>query len=151
MLFGGLGTIGNIVNRYVHPASKVNKCSWYSYWNVLITRKKDGKPLLTPLLGYLPFLLHSLILVSWLQSELRGGVQLVHDARLLPFLGYWAMAYVPVHLSVSDVSLTTSFAYQVSQLILAHVTKSPFPYWNGMMVYSLFGAIDANAQYLFNR
>lgn len=44
-----------------------------------------------------------------------------------------------------------SFSYQVSQLILAHVTKSPFPYWNGMMVYSLFGAIDANAQYLFNR
>lgn len=44
-----------------------------------------------------------------------------------------------------------SFSYQVSQLILAHVTKSPFPYWNGMMVYSLFGALDANARYLFNR
>ena len=49
------------------------------------------------------------------------------------------------------IMLTDSFSYQVSQLILAHVTKSPFPYWNGMMVYSLFGAIDANAQYLFNR
>jgi ethanolaminephosphotransferase len=44
-----------------------------------------------------------------------------------------------------------SFSYQVSQLILAHVTKSPFPYWNGMMVYSLFGMIDANSQYLFGR
>jgi ethanolaminephosphotransferase len=63
-----------------------------SYWNVLILRKKSGKPLLTPLLGYLPFMLHSAILVAWLQSELRGGLQIVHDARLLPFLGYWAMA-----------------------------------------------------------
>jgi ethanolaminephosphotransferase len=43
------------------------------------------------------------------------------------------------------------FSYQVSQLILAHVTKSPFPYWNGMMVYSIFGALDANSQWLFNR
>jgi ethanolaminephosphotransferase len=39
----------------------------------------------------------------------------------------------------------------VSQLILAHVTKSPFPYWNGMMIYSLFGALDANAEWLFGR
>jgi hypothetical protein len=71
-------------------------CAYDSYSNVLATRKKAGKPLLTPLLGYLPFLLHSAILVFWLQSELRGGNQLVHDARLLPFLGYWAMAYVPL-------------------------------------------------------
>jgi ethanolaminephosphotransferase len=63
-----------------------------SYSNVLVQRRKSGKPLLTPLLGYLPYLFHSAILVFWLQSELRGGVQLVHDARLLPFLGYWAMA-----------------------------------------------------------
>jgi ethanolaminephosphotransferase len=44
-----------------------------------------------------------------------------------------------------------SFAYQVSQLILAHVTKSPFPYWNGMMIFSLLSAIDANAFALFGR
>ena len=49
----------------------------------------------------------------------------------------------------SQDALTFSFSYQVSQLILAHVTKSPFPFWNGMMVYSLFGALDANAQWLF--
>ncbi len=45
----------------------------------------------------------------------------------------------------------TSFSYQVSQLILAHVTKAPFPFWNGMMVYSLFGAIDANSGWLLGR
>lgn len=106
-----------------------------SYWNVIIARHKSRKPILPPLLGYLPFLTHTLILVAWLQSGLRGGVSLVHSNRLLPFLGYWGMA----------------FSYQVSQLILAHVTKSPFPFWNGMMVYSLVAAVDANAEYLFGR
>ncbi|KAI9635659.1 CDP-alcohol phosphatidyltransferase-domain-containing protein [Dioszegia hungarica] len=120
MMFGGAGTIGNIVN---------------SYYNVIASHKKSGKAIYTPLLGYVPFLAHTGILVLWLQGELRGGVGIVHDARLLPFMLYWGMA----------------FSYQVSQLILAHVTKSPFPYWNGMMVYSIFGALDANSQWLFNR
>ncbi|WWC87383.1 uncharacterized protein L201_002272 [Kwoniella dendrophila CBS 6074] len=120
MTFGALGTVGNIVT---------------SYSNVIQARRKAGKPILSPLLGYLPFFTHTLILVTWLHAELRGGVSLVHDARLLPFIGYWGMA----------------FSYQVSQLILAHVTKSPFPFWNGMMVYSLFGMLDANALWWFGR
>jgi ethanolaminephosphotransferase len=56
---------------------------------------------------------------------------------------------VGVRDAVGRTKLTRSFSYQVSQLILAHVTKSPFPFWNGMMVYSLFGALDANATWLF--
>lgn len=120
MVFGAFGTCANMVN---------------SYYNVIAARHRDKKPILSPLLGLLPFGVHTLILVAWLHSSIRGGVELVHDARLLPFLLYWGMAA----------------AYQVSQLILAHVTKSPFPYWNGMMVYSLFGAVDANAQWLFDR
>ncbi|KAL7420627.1 hypothetical protein Q5752_004578 [Cryptotrichosporon argae] len=118
MVFGAVGTVSNILT---------------SYYNVVAARRKAGKPLGPPLLGFLPFVLHTLILVSWLHAPAGGGVEIVHDARFLPFLGYWGM----------------SVAYQVSQLILAHVTKSPFPYWNGMMVYSLFGAVDANAQWLF--
>ncbi|WVW78960.1 hypothetical protein I302_100923 [Kwoniella bestiolae CBS 10118] len=120
MTFGAVGTVGNIVT---------------SYSNVIQARLKAGKPILSPLLGYLPFFTHTLILVTWLHAELRGGVSLVHDARLLPFIGYWGMA----------------FSYQVSQLILAHVTKSPFPFWNGMMVYSLFGMLDANSLWWFGR
>ncbi|WVQ83756.1 hypothetical protein IAT38_005900 [Cryptococcus sp. DSM 104549] len=120
MAFGAFGTLGNIVN---------------SYHNVIISRHKAGKPIFPPLLGLLPFFTHTAILVAWLHAELRGGVCIVHDARMLPFLGYWGMA----------------FSYQVSQLILAHVTKSPFPYWNGMMVFSLFGALDANATWISGR
>jgi ethanolaminephosphotransferase len=55
-------------------------------------RRKQGKTLLSPLLGYLPFFFHTLILVFWLQADMRGGVTLVHDAKLLPFIGYWGMA-----------------------------------------------------------
>lgn len=63
-----------------------------------------------------------------------------HPACLMSF---------PRYIPYTNTELTCSFSYQVSQLILAHVTKSPFPFWNGMMVYSLFGALDANAQWLF--
>lgn len=44
-----------------------------------------------------------------------------------------------------------SFAYQVSQLILAHVTKSSFPYWNGMVIWTVVGALDANLPTLFGK
>ncbi|GMK57679.1 hypothetical protein CspeluHIS016_0405130 [Cutaneotrichosporon spelunceum] len=118
MIFGAFGTGANMLN---------------AYYNVIKARHKANQPVLTPLLGLLPFGAHTLILCAWLHAERVDGVSIVHDARLLPFLGYWGMAA----------------AYQVSQLILAHVTKSPFPYWNGMMVYSLLSAIDANAQWLF--
>ncbi|TXT13401.1 hypothetical protein VHUM_00768 [Vanrija humicola] len=120
MIFGAFGTAANIIT---------------AYWHVIAARHREKKPILTPLLGLLPFGVHTAILVMWLHSERKNGVALVHDARLLPFIGYWGMAA----------------AYQVSQLILAHVTKSPFPYWNGMMIYSLFGALDANAEWLFGR
>jgi ethanolaminephosphotransferase len=120
MIFGAVGTFANMIN---------------SYYNVIQARRRAGKALIPPLFGLLPFGVHTLILVAWLHSSIRGGVELVHDSNLLPFLLYWGMAA----------------AYQVSQLILAHVTKSPFPYWNGMMIFSLFGAIDANAQWLFGR
>lgn len=46
-----------------------------------------------PLLGYLPFLLHSLILLFWLGAGGRGGVEIVRDARILPFIGYWGMRW----------------------------------------------------------
>jgi ethanolaminephosphotransferase len=66
-----------------------------SYVNVLAARRKAGKPLLTPLLGYLPFMTHTLILVLWLQAGVRGGQEMIQSATLLPFIGYWGMRCVP--------------------------------------------------------
>ena len=65
-----------------------------SYLHVIVARRKAKKAIVPPLLGYLPFLVHTAILVGWLRAERHGGVSLVHDARLLPFLGYWGMRQV---------------------------------------------------------
>ncbi|BEI80465.1 hypothetical protein CcaverHIS002_0109940 [Cutaneotrichosporon cavernicola] len=109
MIFGAFGTAGNMLN---------------AYYNVIAARHRDKKPIVTPLLGLLPFGAHTLILCAWLHAERVDGVSIVHDARLLPFLGS--------HSSSSRM-----------------LPSRPSPYWNGMMVYSLASAIDANAQWLF--
>lgn len=79
MSFGAVGTLANIVT---------------SYHNVITSRRKAGKAILPPLFGLLPFFTHTAILVAWLHAESKGGVCIVHDSRMLPFLGYWGMAYV---------------------------------------------------------
>lgn len=88
--------------------------------------------MLTPLLGLLPFLADTTLKMGWL---LAPNVHIVDSPRILVFMAFWC----------------ASFAYQVSQLILAHVTKSPFPYWNWMVLWTLFGSVDANATRLFGR
>lgn len=94
MIFGAFGTVGNIIGRSAPFSHNEASLTYNSYSNVITARRKAGKPILEPLQGYLPFALHTTILVVWLQAERRGGASLVHDARLLPFLGYWGMAYV---------------------------------------------------------
>lgn len=36
-------------------------------------------------------------------------------------------------------------------MITAHVTKTPFPYWDPMWVWILFGTLDGRAQAIFGR
>ena len=43
------------------------------------------------------------------------------------------------------------FAHQVSRMILAHVTKQPFPWWDAMWMWSVVGAVDANLPALLDR
>lgn len=96
-----------------------------AYYNVIQARRKANKPVLEPLLGLLPYFFHTVFLVSWLAGP---EVNIVPTDKILWFIAYWGAC----------------FSYQVSHLILAHVTKSSFPYWNGMMVYTFLGALDAN-------
>lgn len=102
------------------------------YWNVYEARRKANKPVLTPLFGLLPFMADVALKVCWL---LAPNIHIVDSPRILVFMAFWC----------------ASFAYQVSQLILAHVTKSPFPYWNWMVLWTLAGSVDANATRLFGR
>ncbi|KAG7561980.1 hypothetical protein FFLO_02620 [Filobasidium floriforme] len=96
-----------------------------AYYNVIQARRKANKPVLEPLLGLLPYFFHTVLLVAWLAGP---KVDIVPTEKILWFTVYWA----------------ATFSYQVSHLILAHVTKSAFPYWNGMMIWTFLGAVDAN-------
>jgi ethanolaminephosphotransferase len=102
-----------------------------SYGNVIIARRKANKPILPPLFGLIPFCANTFFLLAWLHAEPTSNV--LKSKRLLPFLGYWGFG----------------FAYQVGTLILAHVAKMPFPVFNGLMLWSAVGALDANAQRIF--
>jgi len=65
------------------------------------------------------------MLVAWL----HGLPEIIRSSSaFVPFLGFWGLG----------------FAYQVGRMILAHVTKQPFPLWNGMMAWTAVGMLDAN-------
>lgn len=97
-----------------------------SYGNVVQARKARKQSTLTPLLGLAPLLLQIGANIAWIRAN--SAYILVDPRALLPFLAFWGI----------------SFAYNVGLLIVAHVTKAPFPYWNIAIVWSVLGAIDAN-------
>ncbi|GAC72725.1 sn-1,2-diacylglycerol ethanolamine- and cholinephosphotranferases [Moesziomyces antarcticus T-34] len=97
-----------------------------SYGNVVQARKTRKQSTLTPLLGLAPLLLQIGANIAWIRAN--SAYILVDPRALLPFLAFWGI----------------SFAYNVGLLIVAHVTKAPFPYWNIAIVWSVLGAIDAN-------
>ena len=88
-----------------------------------------------PLLLLLPFPISVAIEVFWLSSPSFKESHILNSALFLPFLCSWGL----------------QFAHQVSRIILAHVTKQPFPYWDSMWIWSIVGAIDANLPTLINR
>jgi len=115
LLFGLVGLLFNIAS---------------SSRNVIAARRKEGKSLVSPLFGLLPFAINTATNVAWLHGSpaiLRG--------HLMPFAFFWGI----------------SFAYQVGLLITAHTTHAPFPFYNALMLWSAVGALDANAPLLFGR
>jgi ethanolaminephosphotransferase len=99
-----------------------------SYRNVIKARRARNESTLTPLLGLLPFALHVVLQVSYLH-----GAPFILRHHLVAFSVGWGL----------------SFAYHVGLLIVAHVTKSPFPTHHILMVFSFLGALDVNAPQLF--
>jgi ethanolaminephosphotransferase len=95
---------------------------------VIRARRSRGESSLKPLLGLLPFAVHTVFQVAYLY-----GAPFILRRHLVAFSLSWGLA----------------FAYQVGLLIVAHVTKSSFPKYHYGMVLSFIGAVDANAQRLF--
>jgi len=103
-----------------------------AYWDVLLARQSRKQFILPPLLGLLPFLLTCALQLSWLVADEE---LILKSGRFLPFLCAWGL----------------QFAHQVGRMILAHVTRSGFPYWDWMWVWTAAMAVDANAVSLFGR
>ncbi|EST06348.1 CDP-alcohol phosphatidyltransferase [Kalmanozyma brasiliensis GHG001] len=97
-----------------------------SYSNVVAARKSRNQSTLTPLLGLTPLIAQITANIFWIRAN-RSFI-LADPRALLPFLSYWGI----------------TFAYNVGLLIVAHVTKAPFPYWNIGILWSVVFAIDAN-------
>jgi ethanolaminephosphotransferase len=71
---------------------------------------------------------------------------------LLPFFGCWTL--IPIYLSLNPRVLHEHLipfvffvgivnAYGVGQMIVAHLTKSPFPYYNVLVLPLAFGVLDS--------
>ncbi|KAG8933449.1 hypothetical protein FRC03_012313 [Tulasnella sp. 419] len=122
--FGALGLLFNIA---------------VSYRNVYRARVAINKSPFTPLGRLFPFFLTIFLNVAWISGSgpLGPGAKdyILKSSCFLPLLGFWAFG----------------FAHMVGKMILAHLSKGRFPYWDWRWAWTLMAAVDANAHYLFNR
>jgi ethanolaminephosphotransferase len=103
--------------------------------NVVRATKAAKRSALRPLLDLLPFPAAVVVQAFWLSHPTYDHSAIVHSPLLLPFLCFWGL----------------QFAHQVGRVILAHVTRTPYPWWDWIWILSVIGAIDANLPWLFDR
>ncbi|WFC99756.1 ethanolaminephosphotransferase [Malassezia yamatoensis] len=96
------------------------------YANVYKACLKQKRSVYRPLLGLIPFVVLTTANFSWMHGH--HAQLLKHGSLYVPFMFYWGL----------------SFAYLVGLVIISHVCRGPFPYWNWMYIPSILGAIDAN-------
>ena len=106
-----------------------------SYINVYKVKAESGQARFTPLLHLLSFPVTAALQVFWLSSPSFSRSFIINSPLFVPFLCAWGL----------------QFAHQVGRMILAHVTKQPFPWFDAMWIWSLVGAIDANLLRLIGR
>ncbi|RUS20467.1 choline ethanolaminephosphotransferase [Endogone sp. FLAS-F59071] len=92
-------------------------------FNVYRAALANKRPIFPALSGLIPFFSSSAIAYLWLISSPS-----IVTKHLIPFALY----------------IGCSFGYQVGLIILAHVTKAPFPFMNLMMVPLIVGCVNAN-------
>ena len=106
-----------------------------SYINVFKAKLASGESPLRPLLHLLPFPVTAAIQIFWLSAPHYSRSAIIESPLFLPFLCTWGL----------------QFAHQVGRMILAHLTKQPFPPGDALWLMSVLGAIDANMPLLFGR
>jgi len=71
----------------------------------------------------------------WLSYPIYDDSAIIHSTLFIPFLCAWGL----------------QFAHQVGKMILAHVTKQPFPLFDPMWILTGRLGLSANAEWFFNR
>ena len=96
--------------------------------NVVRARRKQGLPVAPVFLDWIPMVIFSLGCGAWLYSP---HSHLLKEEHLVLFC------------------LTMSFVFgrMTTKIILAHLTRQPFPYWTVMLAPLLVGAALVNAPY----
>ena len=97
-----------------------------SYSNVAKARRARKQSVLTPLTGLLPLVVLLASLVVWTTA---GGARVMTDGQ----------SFVVLYLAFG-----LMFAYSVGLLIVAHVTKASFPFFNVAIGWAVLGASDAS-------
>jgi len=106
-----------------------------SYHNVHKARRATGKTTTQPLLFLLPFPVTVVLQVAWLAHPSPKESSIIYSQLLVPFVCAWGF----------------QFAHQVGRMILAHVTSTPFPWWDPIWLWTLVGALDGNLPRLMGR
>lgn len=98
--------------------------------NVICARRSKGLSIFPALAGLAPFFATSLAIPIW--CYLRPEIL---EEHILPFIFF----------------IGASFAYQVGLVIVAHLTKSPYPYFNILLLPILVGILDSMGPLLQER
>lgn len=98
--------------------------------NVIRVRRSKKLAVLPALSGLLPFFSLATMVPAWL--ALRPVILREH---LLPFMFFLGLC----------------FAYQVGLIIVAHLTKSPFPFFNILLLPIAIGMVDALGPFLIGK
>lgn len=107
----------------------------HSYMNVFKARLAAKLSPFRPLCQLLPFPAIVIVQLFWLGAPTYSQSRIINSALFVPFLCAWGL----------------QFAHQVGRMILAHVTKQPFPMGDAIFLWTVLGAVDANMPFLFNR
>ncbi|KAI0995614.1 hypothetical protein K3495_g12566 [Podosphaera aphanis] len=93
--------------------------------NVVKARRKNGLPLIPAFLEWTPMVVFTLSIGAWVYSPYSS---IMPDNHLVLFC--FIMSFV--------------FGRMTTKIILAHLTRQPFPYWTIMLLPLIGGAILAN-------
>lgn len=97
--------------------------------NVVRARREQNLPVAPVFLEWTPMILFCGSLVAWLNSP-------------------YSYLLADNHLTLLCLTLSFVFGRMTTKMILAHLTRQPFPYWTGLLAPLIGGAVMVNLPYL---